>query len=203
MHVVNVVKNGNRIAYYECIDNNGNQYKLKKDQLIKEIESGNCDNAKLQIYYGSKIVRISNKKNASVTTANNSDRQIVNQITHNSNQQNYYNYNMSLGSANRPKSLLVGKQANARLLQMEIGTPLKIKESIYSDFQQVIFMGIKNVQTREAFVFFNNEGLTGSFALSSKFIENNTETVQFMFDNNDPVEVTKLINILKSRHAKL
>lgn len=197
MYVVNVVKNGNRIAYYECVDNQGRQGRLTKEQLINEIQAGNCENATLQVYYGSKIVRISKKAPASVKKVNN-----VQNHKPQKNVQNYHNYKASIDAANRPKSIVVGKKANDILLHMEIGIPLKVKASAYSDFQQVIFMGIKDVQSREAFVFFNNEGLTGTFALSSRFIENNTEAVQFIFDDNDPMEVCRLINIIKSTGGK-
>ena len=204
MHVVNIVKNGNRIAYYECVDNQGRQGRLTKEQLIAEIEAGRCDNAKLQVYDCSKIVRIS--KNSPASTKQVSGKSVKTQVSNQQQPQkkvqNYHNYNASIAAANRPKSVVVGKQANDILLHMETGTPLKVKASNYSGFQQVIFMGIKDLQSREAFVFFNDEGFSGSFALSSKFIENNTETVQFIFDDNDPMEVGRLVGIIRSRGGK-
>ncbi len=193
MHVVRIVKNGNRIAYYECVDNQGRQGKLTKEQLIAEIEAGRCDNAKLQVYYGSKIIRISKKSPAATKQI---DKQSQKKV------QNYHNYNASMAAATRSPSIVVGKQAIEKLLYMETGTPLKVKASNYADFQQAIFFGIKDVQYREAFVFFNGQGINGSFARSSKFIENNTESVQFIFDDNDPEKLGNLLIMIEKMRNK-
>ena len=187
MRVVNVAKKGNRIDYYECIDNMGRRANLSKSQLIKEIQAGRCENAKLQIYYGSYIIRV--------------DKDIPKSDVTNSQKGNLYsNYNKALQEQNRPSSITVGDEAVNKLIHMEIGTPLKVKTG-YSDFIQAIFMGIKDIQSCESFVFFTDEGLTGAFGLSAKFIRNNTEQVQFKFNDNDPVEVARLLEIIKSRRG--
>lgn len=183
MYITRVVKNGRRIAYYEVMDDNGNFGKMTKDQVAAEIRAGRCKNAKLQVYYGSTIIRIVDDKKA------NSNKKAQ------SNKNNCANVH---NTQHNKIAILSGYEATEVLLRCEIGTPLKIKVTEYNGFEQVIFCGIKDIQSREAFVFFNGQGIDGRFALSSSFIMNNAN-IQIKMNDNEPSEVTRLMQMLGVR----
>jgi len=211
MHVLNVVKNGNRIAYYECLDSQGRQGKLTKEQLIEEIEAGRCDNAKLQIYYGSKIIRLTKGTPKTVNKSLRNDKeQVTKKVQPNTNPihkeqndiqqnnfQNLVNFGSGLNIQEIDSSVVVGSQAIDKLKELDVGLPLLVKSSEYSEFEQVIYVGVKTVQSREAFTFFNGDGISGCFALSEKFIANNIKSVQFKFNDNDPNKVAELLSKIK------
>lgn len=94
--------------------------------------------------------------------------------------------------------VISGKTAVDRLLHTEIGIPVRVQSSVYGGFKQAVFMGIKDIQSRESFVFFTDEGLDGSFGLSARFIEENSDTVLFDFDNNEPEELAMLLKKINS-----
>lgn len=168
MKVTNVFKNGNRIQGYEVVDNNGNTAKITKQQLIQYIEAGNVENATLQNYMGSQIIRL---KKDTVKTTSVSSKQVqtpCNKIT-----------------------ILHGIEAINTLMHMTIGTPIKVKVTEYNGFEQVIYCGMREIQSRKAFIFFNGGGIDGTFALSLRFMENN-DNIQIKLNDNEPSTVVML-----------
>lgn len=161
MRVLEVVKNKNRIMHYLVVNSKGQQAKITKDILVKEIEAGNVENAKVQYYNGSTIVRVDK---ACVTKENNYTK-------------------------------LCGEQAIKTLKLLEKGTPLKIKSSPNFDFEQVIYTGIREVQGQTVFTFFNNDSLSGCFALSERFIIN--YKIEMQLNNNEPEKVAYLLSEIK------
>lgn len=161
MRVLEVVKNKNRILHYLVVNSKGQQAKITKDALVKEIEAGNVENAKIQHYNGSTIVRIDK--------------------TCNKKENNY--------------TELCGEQVIKTLKILEKGTPLRIKSSPNFDFEQVIYTGIKEVQGQTVFTFFNNEGLSGCFGLSERFIIN--YKIEMQLNNNEPEKVAYLLSEVK------
>lgn len=103
------------------------------------------------------------------------------------------------GATPKKTGIISGKDAVDRLTHTEIGIPVRVQSSVYGGFKQAIFMGIKDIQSRESFVFFTDEGLDGSFGLSSRFIEENNDTVLFDFDNNEPEELAMLLKKIHER----
>lgn len=55
--LVDVVKNGNRILGYNCLEDDRIIF-LPKEDVIAEIEKNNCTNGRLQKYNGSTIIRV-------------------------------------------------------------------------------------------------------------------------------------------------
>lgn len=55
--LVDVVKNGNRILGYNCLEN-GRKLFLNKEEVAEEIKNKNCANGRLQMYKGAIIIRI-------------------------------------------------------------------------------------------------------------------------------------------------
>lgn len=173
MKVINVFKNGNRIQGYEIADNNGNTAKITKQQLIQYIEAGNVENATLQNYMGSQIIRL--KKGTVKTTS--ASLQPSKQV------QTPCNCNKV--------TILHGIEAINTLMHMTIGTPIKVKVTEYNGFEQAIYCGMREIQSRKAFIFFNGGGVDGTFALSLRFMENN-DNIQIKLNDNEPSTVAML-----------
>lgn len=82
-----------------------------------------------------------------------------------------------------------------RLRKTEKGTPLKIKLNLSSEYKQVIYLGELEVQYSKAFLFFDGCGLQGILPLTEAYIVKQRTTA--IFDDNDPVKVAELRNLLK------
>ena len=91
--------------------------------------------------------------------------------------------------------VVTGNDAVNKLESLEKGMPVKVKTG--GDFEQTIYLGKGEVQSRTAYEFFNDEGLAGRFALSANYIKNNPDVVQFIFDEYDPMEVGRLSGKIK------
>lgn len=178
MKVINVFKNGNRIQGYEVVDNNGNTAKVTKQQLIQYIEAGNVENATLQNYMGSQIVRLKKDKTKTASTSSQPSKNV--QTTCNK------------------IAILHGKEAINALINMSIGTPVKVKVTEYNGFEQTIYCGMREIQSRKAFIFFNGGGVDGTFALSLRFIENN-DNIQIKLNDNEPSAVVMLSQMASLR----
>lgn len=61
--LVDVVKNGNRILGYNCLENQRIIF-LPKEEVIDEILHNNCTNGRIQSYNGNTIVRILDKSDS-------------------------------------------------------------------------------------------------------------------------------------------
>lgn len=94
------------------------------------------------------------------------------------------------------KKIIYGKEAVDKLIHSDGGTPVMIKLTDAEEYKQTVFLGIRDIQCRELFVFFDGTALDGEFALSSKFIENNAHKIKFKFDENEPEELAHLLSLL-------
>ena len=166
MVICNIIKEGNRIHHYDVLDDNNKIVKMTKEQVINSIKCKAITNAKIQIYNGNTIVRV----NKNVKT------QLLNKNTNN-------------------KNIFNGAEAIERLIRTESGTPLKITVKQGLRTEDVIFVGIRDIQSRESFVFFNGEGLNGLFGLTSNAIREYNTKIEF--NNCDTVRITELLNLMK------
>ena len=80
------------------------------------------------------------------------------------------------------------------------GTPLRIRfnKSLY--YKLVLYIGCSLDEDKKCMVFrfFDGEGLTGVFNISSIFLDTKSNEISIDFDNIDPVMLNKLTKIIKS-----
>ena len=100
-------------------------------------------------------------------------------------------------SSIRPESLS-GNDMIATLDNMEVGTPLLIDVGT-GTYEQVIYVGVGEVQSQTTYEFFDGSALSGTFATTKRFIRNNPDRVSIILNDNDPVEVADLLDQLHSR----
>lgn len=75
-----------------------------------------------------------------------------------------------------------------QLNKLIVGSPLKIRINSLN-WIQCLYYG----STGSNHYFFDNSGLTGTFALSEQFIRDKNNMVQINLDDNNPTEVAKLL----------
>lgn len=80
-----------------------------------------------------------------------------------------------------------------KLTRTSGGTPLRIKISSTVDYKQVIYMGFGDGK----FNFFDGQGISGYFQLSTNWFIERKDKPMLDFENNDPVKVAKLLKELK------
>ena len=69
IRVLNIIKEGNRIKYYDCVYDDGNRVQLSKDALIQFIRNKKCVNATIQNYNGKIIIRVKDSANEVANTS--------------------------------------------------------------------------------------------------------------------------------------
>lgn len=80
------------------------------------------------------------------------------------------------------------------LCRAKAGTPLRVKINENVDYKHCIYLG----RDEDKFLFFDGSGVDGRFIISTNFIRNNFGKIQFDFDNNNPVDVTRLLKEVKT-----
>ena len=93
-------------------------------------------------------------------------------------------------------TIVCGEYAVGVLNKLLPGTPLMI-EIQGQPYEQVIYSGIGNVQSQQAYRFFNGEGFSGGYAFSPQYITRSGEKIKFKFNDNDPNKVAQLISQIK------
>lgn len=98
-----------------------------------------------------------------------------------------------------------GENAIKELMMLAQGTPVKVRLSESLPWKQTIFMNIISSSTYpggtannpgdSVITLFDGSGVTGAFQLSFKFIMN--RGIKFKFNDNNPEEVTKLLQMLQ------
>lgn len=85
---------------------------------------------------------------------------------------------------------------SAKLLTTSIGTPIRVRLSKDLDYKQTLFLGSQIKDDKEVFMFYDDSGADGYFALSAQYLYNNAVVV-LDFNNNDPQRVSTLTKRLK------
>lgn len=85
------------------------------------------------------------------------------------------------------------------MLTLPPGTPLKTKIGKYGSWKQCIYLGADNIEDKNnlKFLFFDGYGVTGTYGFSASYLNNNLNKVEFKFDDNNPEEVSFLLNYIK------
>lgn len=193
MKIVGVAKCGNKIAYYGVQDDSGNISNVSKDDVVRLVQSKDITNAKTQMWNGNAIVRIKdNVKTIQVTNVQTTKNKPAPTVVH----KEASSVATDIASGILGNKPIRGSKAVNWLKGTTKGTPLKIRVSDYKNFEQVIYMGLKEVQNREAHVFFNGQGASGTFALSENYIIGKTD-IEIVVGDNDPCEVNFLLNYIK------
>lgn len=84
---------------------------------------------------------------------------------------------------------------SARLLTINVGTPIRVRVSSGLDYKQTLFLGSQIKDDKEVFMFYDDSGADGYFGLSAQFLYNSGVVLDF--DNNDPQRVSTLTKRLK------
>ena len=92
---------------------------------------------------------------------------------------------------------LYGNDMIAELENMEVGTPVLVNAGD-GNYIQTIYAGVKEIQYRTTFTFFDGSGVSGSFGLSAKYIRENPDNVSMILNDNDPNKVAALIRQMNS-----
>ena len=171
--VIGVIKRNNRIVAYDLLHGDGEVERRSKEDVIGLIKGKRISNASIQIYQGKEIIRVKH------------DNKPLNQVPIKEVRDIKHISNVS------------GKNAINILNHLKVGSPLRVKVSKNYSFEQVIYLGISEVQNTIAYNFFNGKGISGYFALSERFINNNLDNVELEFSNNDACEVNYLLKIIK------
>lgn len=80
------------------------------------------------------------------------------------------------------------------------GAPLRIRFNKSLDYKLVLYIGCYLDESKKCmiFKFFDGEGLTGVFNISSIFLNTKSSEISIDFDNIDPIRLSKLIKMIKS-----
>ena len=92
--------------------------------------------------------------------------------------------------------VLTGKNMIQTLDSLAVGTPLLIDVGT-GEYTQVIYQGVAEIQYRTAYMFYDGSGIDGTFGETKRFILDNPGTVSMILDDNDPVEVSRLLKEIK------
>ena len=87
-----------------------------------------------------------------------------------------------------------------KLWSLNKGTPLRIRFNKSLDYKLALYMGCSLDESKKCIVFkfFDGEGSTGVFNLSSVFLNTKSNEIDIDFDNIDPIRLSKLIKMIKS-----
>lgn len=99
-----------------------------------------------------------------------------------------YNKDINVNTEENKQIDIIGQ-----LNKLMIGTPLKIRLNSFI-WKQCILSGKEG----SVYYFFDGSGITGEFALSERFINDKSNNVQINLDDNNPIEVTKLLDIFNN-----
>ena len=180
MKIKSVIKDGNRIKHYEIYDDSGNIHECSKEQVANLIKQGKIDNATVQVYKGTTIIRLKDRDNKTIATK---PIRVHTKLT---------------------KNTFSGTDAIDELSKLSIGVPLKVLtlsrvQNKWTE-ETVIYIGKEKpgLSPRTGrFSFFNGEGINGYYQLSFGYIIDNKDRIQFKFNDNDAVETASLIRYLK------
>ena len=187
--IIGMIKDGHKIVGYRIKGTNGQMHDMTKDEIVNLVENGSIINAKIQWYNGSAIVRTKEKipvcariikpKQEKQTTG--CDTSIEDTKEH---------------ELEESKEIKVysGNEIVDLLSKMEKGTPLKMTCTSKENYKQCLYVGKERTPLGLIeHTFFDGSGLSGLFKFSERFMVNNSKTVKITIDDNDAVEVTRLI----------
>lgn len=160
---------------------------VDKAEIILNIKRKKIDNATIQVYEGNTIIRVKDDVPTKIDyTGQKKSRTSTKIIEH--------------IVDDKDTTELFGMDAVNNVIKLSKGTPIQIKVGEYSDWKQALFMGIDKDSSLESskLTFFDGCGISGIFQFSMKYIADNPNKVRFKLNDNNPVEVSKLLSSIKN-----
>lgn len=159
--------NGSSNTKYLIDDTYGHQETIGRQKLIQLIDQGQIRNA-----------RVLRKDNRCIIETDALD---LNKIEKENNERNRLQQK--------------AERILNNLQQLSIGTPLIIK--VNHNRKQSIFCGVKEVQGQFSYMFFDGRGLDGLFGLTPRYIKENIDNIELIFNENNPTTVAKLNKLVQ------